>query len=88
MQEIFPIASGVVIALLTWRLAPPRWQGPLLAVLALIFGFLASLTSGELAVSWGFVSVDTALVLLAAVLTLIALNVWQRRAATASHGHN
>ncbi len=83
MQEIFPIAAGVVAALLAWRFAPPRWQGALLAALALIFGFLASLISGELAVSWGFVSVDTALVLLSAVVTLTVLSVWQRRTAPA-----
>ena len=70
MQEIFPLASGIVLAVLTQRLVAPRWRVPVLVVLSLVFGFLASLVSGELAVSWGFVSVDTALVLLAALATL------------------
>ena len=70
MQEIFPLASGIVLAMLTQRLVPPPWRVPVLVALSLVFGFLASLVSGELAVSWGFVSVDTALVLLAALATL------------------
>lgn len=56
--------------------------------MTLIGGFCASRISGELAVSWGVVSVDTALVLLAAVVTLAALNVWQGRAATTADGHD
>lgn len=81
MQELFPIAAGVAIGALTLRFAPTRWRLPVLAALALLFGVTASWASGELAVSWGFVSIDTALVLGAAVLTLSLLGAAQRRAA-------
>ena len=81
MHEVFPIASGVVIAVLTLRLVAPRWRPAVMAVLGLVFGFLASLISGELALSWGFVPIDVALVLLAAGATTVALTAWKRRAA-------
>ena len=84
MQEIFPLASGIVLALLTQRLVAPPWRVPILVALSLVFGFLASLASGELAVNWGFVSVDTALVLLAALATLAPPIARKRRPAVAT----
>ena len=80
MHEVFPIAAGVVIAVLTLRLVAPRWRPVVMAVLGLVFGFLASLISGELELSWGFLPIDVGLVLLAAGATTVALTAWRRRA--------
>lgn len=81
MQEILPIASGIVLGVLAqrMRIASPAVRIAVLVVLSLALGFVASWVNGELALSWGFVSVDTALVLLAAVVTTVALAAWERR---------
>jgi len=81
MHEIFPIVAGVAVGALGLRLVGSRWRLPVLVVLSLLFGLAASWASGELAVSWGFLSVDTALVLGAALLTVALLGAWQRRGA-------
>ena len=81
MHEIFPIASGVVLALMIWRFAAPRLRLLALVVLSFVFGFLASLISGELALSWAFPWIDTALVLLAAGAT-VAVMAARRRIGT------
>lgn len=79
MQEIFPIAAGVAIGALAMRLVSERLRLPVMVALAILFGFVASWASGELAVSWGFLSVDTALVLGAALLTAAGLGMARRR---------
>jgi hypothetical protein len=79
MQEIFPIAAGFIIGLGVQQLHNPKVRTVVLIVLCLIFGFIASFISGELAISWGFLTVDAALVWLgAAIATGLAFG-WRRR---------
>ncbi|MDP9471763.1 MAG: hypothetical protein M3Q71_14055 [Chloroflexota bacterium] len=51
MQEVFPITSGIAIAVLTERLTARRLRLTVLVVLSLLVGFVASLVSGELTLS-------------------------------------
>jgi len=78
MQELFPIAAGVLVGLLTFRIAQPRLRAAALVVMSLFFGFAASAISGELALSWGFLLIDIPLVFLAATATVLAVS-WLRR---------
>ena len=79
MQEIFPIASGFIIGLGVQQIANPKLRTAALVVLCLIFGFIASYMSGELAVSWGFLTVDAALVWLGAAISTALVFGWRRR---------
>ncbi len=81
MQEIFPLAAGVAIGALAARFVSARLRLPVMFALGLLFGLAASWASGELAVSWGFLSVDTALVIGAALVTAALAGAGQRRAA-------
>ena len=81
MQEIFPLACGLAIGLLVQQIASIRLRTAALVVLCLIFGAIASYISGELEVSWGFLSVDMALVWLGALLAVGAATIWRRRLA-------
>ncbi len=57
----------------------PRWKLAVLVALSLVVGFVASLVSGELSLSWDFIGVDALLVLLAAAITLALTTAWQHR---------
>jgi hypothetical protein len=81
MQEFFPIAAGAAIGALSAQFVAARWRVPVVAALAILVGLVASWASGELAVSWGFASIDTALVLGTALLTMALLGLAQRRTA-------
>ena len=78
MNEVFPIVAGVLSALLVWKYVPVRFRAFALGACGLIFGAVAALISGELFVSWVFLVIDTALVLLAAALTTALVAGWQR----------
>ncbi len=80
MFEVVPIVAGVGAALVVAQQIAPRWRMVTLVALSLLIGFTASAVSGELALSWGFVPVDVAEVLLAAGLTTIVLNTHRTRA--------
>jgi len=79
VHEVLPIVSGIAIAVLTQRLVAPRWTLAVLVALSLVVGVVASLVSGELSLSWGFIGVDALLVLLAAAVTLALTTAWQHR---------
>jgi len=80
MQEIVPLAAGVVIALLVQRFGTsPRSNIIALLVASVVIGAIASFVSGELFESWVFLVIDTGLVLLSASLTLAGVALWQRR---------
>jgi hypothetical protein len=80
VQEIVPLAAGVVIAFLVQRFgAAPRSKIIALLVASVIIGAIASFVSGELFESWVFLAIDTGLVLLSAGLTLASVALWQRR---------
>ena len=83
MQEVFPIAAGAIIGLAVQWVRGPRLRAAALVILCLIFGALASFISGELEVSLGFISVDTVLVFVGALLAVGALALWRRRTSSA-----
>ena len=81
MHELLPIGAGIALAVATQRMESPRLRLAALVLLSVVFGALASWINGELELSWGFVSVDTALVLFAAAVTTAAVTAWERRTA-------
>lgn len=81
MQEVFPFVAGCLIGLAVLRIRAPKLRAAALAVLCVLFGVLASYISGELAVSWGFLSADMALVWVGAFSTSAVAALWRRRAA-------
>ena len=76
MEEIVPVVCGIVVGLLTHRLSPAALRAVCVAVLSVAAGVFASWVTGELAVSWLYVLIDVAQVLVAGVLTSIAANRW------------
>jgi len=79
MDEIFPVLSGVVLGFIVARMQAHTLRTAVLIVASLALGFCASWISGELAVSPWFVLVDTAQVLVAAVLIAVLVKRWQSR---------
>jgi hypothetical protein len=81
MEEVFPVLAGVVVGLVTDSVRP-MWLRVLLLVLSgLGFGVTASWISGELAISWIYVLIDTAEVIGVAAMTIVGITVWRRRLA-------
>ncbi len=78
MYELLPLFAGIVLALVTQGLTPRRRLAAIL-VLGPIAGSMAVWVSGEWLVSWAFILIDTALVMLAAVVTVVALACWRRQ---------
>ncbi len=78
VNEVFPVVAGVLSALLVWKYVPVRFRAFALGACGVIFGAVAALISGELFVSWVFLVIDTALVLLAAAVTTALVAGWQR----------
>jgi|SoiMetStandDraft_2_1073263.scaffolds.fasta_scaffold1734704_1 hypothetical protein len=84
MGEIIPIAFGAVIGVAVQWVRSPRLRAAVLVILCLIFGALASFINGELVepeVGLGFISVDTVLVFVGALVAVGAVALWRRRAA-------
>ncbi len=80
MQEIVPLAAGVVIALLVQRFGTgARSKTAAILACSVIIGAIASFVSGELFESWVFLAIDTGLVLLSASVSLAVVTLWQRR---------
>ncbi|MGI8644311.1 MAG: hypothetical protein ACR2LS_09385 [Thermomicrobiales bacterium] len=79
MQELFPVVSGIIAAVLTRQMVEPRTRLAALIAVSLVVGFLASMLSGELVISRGFIWVDALIVLAAASVTTVALTAWTRR---------
>jgi hypothetical protein len=71
MNEVFPVVAGVVIGLATQLLIVSRWRTHFLVGLSLVFGLAATVVSGEVELSWGFLPIDVALVLLSAAATAV-----------------
>jgi hypothetical protein len=69
MGELVPILSGLAMGGLLGLLRP-RLRLPLGAALAVVLGVLATVVTGEHAVSWAFVLVDVPIVALCAVAGL------------------
>jgi hypothetical protein len=79
VHEVFPVLAGAAIGLGVMRISSARLRLVALAVFSLLAGALASLISGELELSLGFIPVDVAQALAAAVLMSALVTAWQRR---------
>jgi len=83
MDEVFPILAGIAIGLVAERASSNILRAFLIGALGIAFGFGASWLAGELAVSWGYLLIDTAQVIGASVLTMGLVVMWRRRASQA-----
>jgi hypothetical protein len=81
MEEVFPVLAGVVVGLVTYRVVPTWLRVVAVVLLGLGFGAIASWISGELAVSWVYVVIDTAQVIGASVMIAVLVRAWRRRLA-------
>jgi hypothetical protein len=81
MNEVWPVLAGAAVGAVAARLREGRRTWAAVLVLSLVIGLGAAAVSGELALSWGFVLVDTAQALIAAVLVHGLARVWRRRSA-------
>jgi hypothetical protein len=73
VNEIFPVLAGILSAVSVWKYFPLRFRALALGVLGVIFGTIAAFISGEMFISWLFVVIDTALVLLSATATAVLI---------------
>jgi hypothetical protein len=73
MNELFPVLSGLVVGLLV---------GPLRVgvgvLLSVVFGFVATVASGEFRISWGYLLVDIPLVAGSAGLSFLVTRAVRR----------
>jgi hypothetical protein len=83
MEEIFPVACGIILGLAVAYLFAPRRRGWGLATGSVLFGGLASWITGELSVSWGYLAIDVGQVFVAGALTWILALRWRRLAGVA-----
>jgi hypothetical protein len=81
MDEVFPVLAGVVLGLATFTLRLMWLRVAVVGILGVGLGAAASWISGELAVSWLYVLVDAAQVIVAAYLTGVLVRYWLRRRA-------
>lgn len=73
MNELLPILSGVVLGAILGYLPPSR-RVPVGIVLAIMLGLVATVSSGEYLVSWGYLLLDVALVLGAAAVSILVVH--------------
>jgi len=83
MEEVFPVGSGVVLGLAIAYLVPGRFRGWVLGCFGVPIGAMASWVSGELAISWVYLLIDTAQVLVAGAMTWFLAVRWRRFGAAA-----
>ena len=79
MHELLPVAAGALIGLAVQRVRAPRLRVILFVGLCLLFGTLASLISGELELSFGFIPIDALLVWAGALAGTVVVALWRRR---------
>jgi hypothetical protein len=80
MEEVFPVGCGVILGLVVAYLVSGRLRGWALAIGSLLIGATAAWITGELAVSWLYLLVDVAQILVAGGLTWILALRWRRLA--------
>ena len=73
LEELLPVASGLVIGLILGLLRPSL-RVPVGLVLIIAFGVLATVVSGEYLISWSFLLIDIPLVAVSAVAGLFVTN--------------
>src|SRR5688572_20016295 len=71
VNEIFPIAAGLVVGGLLGFLRPTM-RLPVGAAAAVVLGIVATIVSGEYRISWEYLLIDIPLVALASVASLVA----------------
>jgi uncharacterized membrane protein len=77
-ERIFPIVAGVLSALLVWKFVASRFSAlAALCACGLVFGTIAAFISRELFISWVFLVIDTAVVLISATATT-AIVTWRQ----------
>lgn len=81
MDEVFPVLAGIVIGLAICAMRPIWLRVTLGAVLGIGFGVVASWVSGELAISWVYVLIDTGQVVAANLMTGGLVSTWLGRRA-------
>ena len=69
VEELLPVASGLVIGLILGLLRPSL-RVPIGVVLIIAFGVLATVVSGEYLISWSFLLIDIPLVAVSAAASL------------------
>ena len=78
MQELFPFTTGFLLGWIVQLIPDRRLRVVALVILCAIFGAIASFISGELSISWGFLSIDMALVWFGAALSAGLITGWRR----------
>jgi hypothetical protein len=71
MEEIVPLGFGFMLGTLLGLLSPGL-RLPVGSLLAVALGALATVVTGEAAISWAFVLIDIPIVAVSAVLGLVA----------------
>ena len=85
MDEGFPVLAGVVVGLvIPTVVSRSRLRWPVLVVLSVVLGSVATWVSGELAISAVYLLVDITQVLGAAIATAVLVSIWRRRSAAQS----
>ncbi len=79
MHEIFPVAAGAVLGLAVQGIRSTTLRWLALIAVALAIGATASMISGEVELSLGFIPVDVVQALVAALLVRGLVAVWERR---------
>lgn len=72
-NEFFPIISGIVLGTVL-GFVRPGLRLRVGIVLAILFGVLATVVSGESEISWGFLLIDIPLVAVCAAAALFAVH--------------
>ena len=80
MNEVFPIAAGLLLGALVGYLRP-RTRTAVGVSGAIGFGALATIASGEYRVGWEFLLVDVPLVALSTAAAFLVLRTRRRRSA-------
>ncbi len=70
MNELFPVVSGLAVGFVLGVLRTSLRLGADV-LLSVVFGFIATVASGEFRISWGFLLIDIPLVAGSAVLSFI-----------------
>jgi high-affinity Fe2+/Pb2+ permease len=76
MQELLPVVSGLIIGSLLGLLRPSM-RVPVGAALAIAFGVVATIVSGEFRISWAFLLIDIPLVAVSAAVSLFGMHRWR-----------
>jgi hypothetical protein len=83
MNELFPIASGLVVGSALTLIRPQMrlWVGVAAAV---VLGTLATIVSGEYKIGWEFLLIDIPLVAICAAAAFVTTRAMRRRTVGAS----